>query len=62
LTFGVNISNVFNHPNLGQFSGSLTSPFFGRANGLSRFGGFGGGGFGGASGTRRIEASMRFNF
>ncbi|HEX8186607.1 MAG TPA: hypothetical protein VF747_17700, partial [Blastocatellia bacterium] len=57
VTFGVTINNVLNHPNLGQFSGSLTSPFFGRANSLSRFGGFGGGG-----GTRRIEANMRFSF
>jgi hypothetical protein len=62
LTISVSINNVLNHTNLGQYSGVLTSPYFGRANRTA--GGFGGGfgGFGGGGGPRRIEASLRFNF
>lgn len=32
LVFTLNVSNLFNHTNLSQFSGVQTSPFFGRAN------------------------------
>lgn len=53
LTFGINALNVFNHPNFGQYNGVLTSSLFGRSNSLSRNMG---------AGTRRIEASVRFNF
>jgi hypothetical protein len=53
LTFGINALNVFNHPNFGQYNGVLTSSLFGRPNSLSRNMG---------AGTRRIEASVRFNF
>ena len=61
LTISINAINVLNHLNEGQFNGTLTSPFFGRANSS---GGGGGGGFGGFgfSGARRIDLSLRFNF
>ncbi|MFY9570686.1 MAG: TonB-dependent receptor, partial [Blastocatellia bacterium] len=61
LTLSINAMNVLNHLNPGQFNGTLTSPFFGRSNGV---GGGGGGGFGGFgfSGARRIDVSLRFNF
>jgi hypothetical protein len=53
VTFGINALNVLNHPNFGQYNGVLTSSFFGRSNSLSRNMG---------AGSRRIEASVRFNF
>lgn len=53
LTFGINALNLLNHPNFGQYNGVLTSSFFGRSNSLSRNMG---------AGSRRIEASVRFNF
>jgi hypothetical protein len=48
MAFVVNIQNVFNHQQLAQYSGVLTSPFFGRANS--------------ARNPRQIEVGMRFNF
>lgn len=48
LTLGAQITNLFNQVNFGQFSGVLTSPFFGRANS--------------ASTARQFEMSLRFNF
>ena len=53
LTFSINALNLLNHPNFGQYNGVLTSSFFGRSNNLSRNMG---------AGTRRVEASIRFNF
>lgn len=66
LTFSVDVTNVFNHTNLGNFVGNLSSPLFGQAN--STMAGFGfrgpGGGGGGlsAAGNRRIELQLRFSF
>jgi hypothetical protein len=48
VTFSINAQNVFNHTNLRNYVGTLTSPFFGVANG--------------SLAPRRIEASIRFNF
>jgi hypothetical protein len=48
ITLGVNITNLFNNVNLGQYSGVLTSPFFGRANS--------------AGPARQFEFSLRFSF
>ena len=31
LTVALNFNNLFNHPNLGNYNGTLTSPFFGLA-------------------------------
>jgi hypothetical protein len=51
LTVALNFNNLFNHPNLGNYNGTLTSPFFGLANRTA-----------GSDGSRRIEASLRFSF
>lgn len=48
LTLGVNINNLFNTTNFGNYNGTLTSPLFGISNS--------------AMGARRIEASLRFSF
>ncbi len=48
LTLGAQITNLFNHVNFGQYSGVLTSPFFGRANS--------------ASTARQFEFNLRFSF
>jgi Carboxypeptidase regulatory-like domain/TonB dependent receptor len=48
LTLGVNMQNVLNHTNLFNYSGNLSSPFFGLAN-QAQLG-------------RRIEAQLRFAF
>ncbi|MDX2029276.1 MAG: carboxypeptidase regulatory-like domain-containing protein [Blastocatellia bacterium] len=48
LTISAQITNLFNHVNFGQYSGVLTSPFFGRANS--------------AQPARQIELSLRFSF
>lgn len=48
LVFTMNVNNLFNHTNLGQFSGVATSPFFGRANS--------------ARSPREIEVGMQINF
>jgi hypothetical protein len=48
LTLSVNINNLLNHTNFQNFSGVLSSPFFGLANRTSE--------------ARRITASMRFSF
>jgi hypothetical protein len=63
--------NAFNHPNLGQPNGNLTSPFFGQSTSLAGgFGNFQGGGGGqgggqggaGAAGNRKVEIQVRFQF
>ncbi|MBI1760865.1 MAG: carboxypeptidase regulatory-like domain-containing protein [Acidobacteria bacterium] len=48
ITLGAQITNLFNHVNFGQYSGVLTSPFFGRANS--------------ASTARQFEFNLRFSF
>jgi hypothetical protein len=48
LQLGAQISNLFNRVNFGQYSGVLTSPFFGRANS--------------ASTARQFEFTLRFSF
>ncbi len=60
LTFSVQVQNLFNHTNEGQFIGNLRSDFFGQAN--TNAGGFGGGGGNSAAGNRRIEAQVRLTF
>jgi hypothetical protein len=50
LTVALSFNNLFNHPNLANYNGVLTSPFFGIANRTT------------FSGNRRIEASLRFSF
>ena len=63
LNFGVIVSNLFNHVNLGSPVGSLTSSRFGQSTSTlgGGFGGFGGGGGGGAA-NRKVELQMRFNW
>jgi len=48
MAFVVNIQNVLNNQQLAQYSGVMTSPFFGRANS--------------ARNPRQIEVGLRFNF
>ncbi|MDQ4121745.1 MAG: carboxypeptidase regulatory-like domain-containing protein [Acidobacteriota bacterium] len=60
LTFGVQISNLFNRTNLGSPISNLSSPRFGGYNTIARFG-FGGGG-GGNAGNRQVQLQVRFNF
>jgi hypothetical protein len=48
MVFTMNVNNLFNHTNLGQFSGVQTSPFFGRANS--------------ARSPREIEVGVQINF
>jgi hypothetical protein len=71
MQFSLNFQNLFNHVNLGNPVGNLSSPFFGQSLALNGgFGGFGpgggggGGGFGGGSGAgnRKVTAQVRFNF
>ncbi len=62
LTFGVQVTNLFNRTNLGQPISVLSSPRFGTENSLGGgFGGFGGGALSNA-GNRRIVLTMRFSF
>jgi hypothetical protein len=44
----VNVQNLFNNTNFANYSGVLTSPFFGRANA--------------ALNARQVELGVRFNF
>ena len=48
LTISAQVTNLFNHVNFGQYSGILSSPFFGRANS--------------AGPARQIELSLRLGF
>ncbi len=48
MAFVVNVQNLLNHQQLGQYSGVMTSPFFGRPNS--------------ARNPRTIELGLRFNF
>jgi hypothetical protein len=67
LTLSLNVQNLFNHVNLGNPVGNLSSSNFGQSLGLAGsfggFGGFGGGGGGSSgAGNRRIYLNVRFNF
>jgi hypothetical protein len=58
MTVSVNARNILNHMNLNTFNGSLTSPYFYEATGIT-------GGFGAestASNQRRIDLQLRFSF
>jgi hypothetical protein len=61
LTISVNANDIFNHVNMANYIGSLTSPFFGLANSTVKSG-FGGANFGGGAGSRRIDLGLRFSF
>lgn len=62
MTVSLNVQNLFNHPNLGNPVGNLSSPLFGQSvNSAGRFG-FGGGGGGQNASSRRIELQLRFSF
>lgn len=47
-TISAQVTNLLNHVNFGQYSGVMTSPFFGRSNS--------------AQPARQMELSLRFNF
>jgi hypothetical protein len=58
LTLSLNARNILNHENLNTFNGSLTSPYFYQATGIT-------GGFGAeatASNQRRLDLQLRFSF
>ena len=59
LTFGVQISNLFNRTNLGNPINNISSPRFGDYNSVARFG-FGGGGSN--AGNRQVQMQVRFSF
>jgi hypothetical protein len=48
LQLSAQVTNVLNHVNYGQYSGVLSSPYFGRSNS--------------ASGARQLEVGVRFSF
>jgi hypothetical protein len=61
----VAVTNILNHVNRSSPIGDLTSPFFGQSQNTSGFGGGGGGGGlagGTATGNRRIQFTLRFNY
>ena len=58
LTVSVSARNLFNHVNLGQPIGNLSSPQFGQSNTLA--GGFGPGGS--TANNRRLDMQVRFTF
>lgn len=58
VTLSVSARNILNHENLNTFNGSLTSPYFYEATGIT-------GGFGAeatASNQRRLDLQLRFSF
>ncbi len=65
LNLSVSARNLFNHVNLGNPSGNLSSTLFGQSTQIAG-GGFGGGpgggGGGGAAGNRRVDISLRLTF
>jgi hypothetical protein len=61
LTFSLNFQNLFNHSNLGQPVGNLSSSLFGQST--TTAGGFGaGGGDNPSAGNRRVEMLLRLSF
>jgi len=59
LTFSLNFNNIFNHVNLANPVGNLSSRFFGESTSIAgAFGGFGSV----PAYNRRIDAQIRFNF
>ena len=61
LTLSLMARNLLNTVDDADFTGNLSSPYFGQANSL--YSGFGGGGGGGAStNNRRLELGLRFTF
>ena len=56
LTFSVSARNIFNNVNLATPIGNLSSPLFGRANGLA------GGPYSSSTANRRIDLQVSFNF
>jgi hypothetical protein len=64
LTLSVMARNLLNNVNDADYTGNLTSPYFGQANSLYTGFGAGGGGGGGAVSTnnRRLELGLRFTF
>ena len=63
LNVSLSVQNLFNHVNVRQPEGNISSPNFGQSLGLSFFGGFGGfGGGGSGAGNRRVTLNLRFNF
>jgi hypothetical protein len=61
LTFSVNIQNLFNHTNLSNPIGNLSSPRFGESTSTAGSFGFGPSGSA-AAGNRRIQVQVRFGF
>jgi hypothetical protein len=61
LTFSISVNNLFNHVNLANPIGNLTSPRFGQSTSTAGGFGFGSGGAN-LAGNRRVEANVRFNF
>jgi len=61
MQFSISVNNLFNHANLNQPEGNLSSPAFGESLGLNGFGGFGTPSGPGA-GNRRIVGRVRFSF
>ena len=63
LNVSINVQNLFNHVNLRQPEGNISSPNFGQSLALAGgFGGFGGGGGSTGAGNRRVTLNLRFNF
>lgn len=63
LNVSLSVQNLFNHVNVRQPEGNISSPNFGQSLGLSFFGGFGGfGGGGSGAGNRKVTLNLRFNF
>ncbi|HVV45980.1 MAG TPA: hypothetical protein VHC72_12280, partial [Bryobacteraceae bacterium] len=58
----VAVTNILNHVNRGAPIGDLNSPIFGQSQNTSGFGGGGGLAGGTATGNRRIQFTLRFNY
>ena len=56
LTFSIGARNAFNHMNLANPIGNLSSPKFGQSNGLA------GGPFNSSAANRSVDLQMNFSF